>query len=489
MKKLKGLIPAILLLGVFPSCKAQQRHVEQRPNVLMICVDDLNDWIGAMQGHLNAITPNMDRLAARGVLFANAHCQAPVCGPSRASLMSGLRPSTTGIYGQIDDEEIRRASKAVQDVVFLPEYFKNNGYHTMGKGKIFHNFAPEGVFNEAAGREKGFGPKPENNFKWDRNGTSTDWGAFPENDNEMPDYRTAKWAVEKLEAEYKTPFFLVAGFVRPHVPWYVPQKWFDMHPVENIQTPPYKKDDFYDLPAISKQLHEMPMMPTTEWAIESGEWKNIVQAYLASVTFVDYYIGEVLNALENSPYKDNTIVILWSDHGYRLGEKGTFAKHALWQEATNAPLIISVPNGQKGIVRAQAVEMLDIYPTLLDLCHLPPNVKNEGKSLKPLLEGSNIKEEYYAVTTYGRNNHAVVSDQFRYIRYEDGTEELYDHMQDPNEWQNIANDTMNTKVVQMHRQRLPQHNALWAPNGKNNSVNAYFEKQRAEQSNKQEENN
>jgi arylsulfatase A-like enzyme len=206
MKKLKGLIPAILLLGVFPSCKAQQRHVEQRPNVLMICVDDLNDWIGAMQGHLNAITPNMDRLAARGVLFANAHCQAPVCGPSRASLMSGLRPSTTGIYGQIDDEEIRRASKAAQDVVFLPEYFKNNGYHTMGKGKIFHNFAPEGVFNEAAGREKGFGPKPENNFKWDRNGTSTDWGAFPENDNEMPDYRTAKWAVEKLEAEYKTPF-------------------------------------------------------------------------------------------------------------------------------------------------------------------------------------------------------------------------------------------------------------------------------------------
>lgn len=485
MKKMRSLLPIVLLLSFLVSCKEKEIKRKQKPNVLMICVDDLNDWIGALGGHPNAITPNMDGLAASGVLFANAHCQAPVCGPSRASLMSGLRPSTTGIYGQIDDEKIRSSSDATLGVVFLPEYFKNNGYYTMGKGKIFHNFAPKGVFDEAAGREKGFGPKPEKNFKWDKNGTSTDWGAFPENDSEMPDYRTAKWAVEKLGTDYEKPFFLVAGFVRPHVPWYVPQKWFDMHPVDSVLTPPYKKDDFYDLPAISKQVHEMPMMPTTEWAIESGEWRNIVQAYLASVTFVDYYIGEVLNALENSKYKDNTIVILWSDHGYRLGEKGTFAKHALWQEATNAPLIISVPEGQKGLVRRQAVEMLDIYPTLLDLCNLPPNTMNEGKSLKPLLENSNLDDENFAVTTYGRNNHAVVSEQFRYIRYEDGSAELYDHTNDPNEWRNIANDTAYSAIIQRHRQRLPERNALWTLNGKSNSVNTYFEKQRDGQSNKQ----
>jgi arylsulfatase A-like enzyme len=469
-------------LTFFGSIARAQETNQQRPNVLMICVDDLNDWIGVMGGHPNAITPNMDRLAARGVLFTNAQCQAPICGPSRASMMSGLRPSTTGIYGQIDDEEIRGSSDVTLDVVFLPEYFKNNGYHTMGKGKLFHNFAPAGVFDEAAGREKGFGPKPEKNFKWDKKGTSTDWGAFPQRDNQMPDYRTAKWAVEKLGEDYEKPFFLAAGFVRPHVPWYVPQKWLDMHPVGGVQTPPYKKDVFNDLPAISKQVHEMPMMPTTEWAIESGEWKNIVQAYLASVTFVDNYIGEVLNALENSKYKDNTIIILWSDHGYQLGEKGTFAKHALWQEATNAPLIISVPNGQKGLVRPQAVEMLDIYPTLLDLCNLPPNTKNEGKSLKSMIENTNLNDEYFAVTTYGRNNHAVVSEQYRYIRYENGAEELYDHANDPNEWQNIANDTANSTIIQMHRQKLPIRNALWTLNGKNNSVNTYFEKQRAEQS-------
>jgi arylsulfatase A-like enzyme len=258
-----------------------------------------------------------------------------------------------------------------------------------------------------------------------------------------------------------------------------------MHPVDGIQTPPYKEDEFHDLPAISKQVHEMPMMPTTEWAIESGEWKNIVQAYLASVTFVDNYIGEVLNALENSKYKDNTIIILWSDHGYQLGEKGTFAKHALWQEATNAPLIISVPEGQKGLIREQAVEMLDIYPTLLDLCGLPPNTRNEGKSLKPLLENTQLNDEYFAVTTYGRNNHAVVSRRYRYIHYENGAEELYDHENDPNEWQNIANDITNSAIIQMHRQRLPERNALWTLSGKNNSVNTYFEKQRAEQSYKQ----
>src|SRR5690606_6974193 len=207
MKRIKNILPIILIFGILVSCKEKEIKLE-RPNVLMICVDDLNDWIGVMGGHPNAITPNMDKLASRGVLFTNAYCQVPICGPSRASIMTGLRPSTTGIYGQITDDEIRTASNATKDIIFLPKYFKNNGYHTMGKGKIFHEFAPDGVFDEAGGREKGFGPKPEKRFKWDKKGTSTDWGAFPESDDEMPDYRTAKWAIERLDKEYKKPFFL-----------------------------------------------------------------------------------------------------------------------------------------------------------------------------------------------------------------------------------------------------------------------------------------
>lgn len=472
-----------MLLFTLNSCAEKKA---QPPNVLMISIDDLNDWLGCMNGHPNTITPNMDKLASQGVLFTNAHCQVPICGPSRASIMTGLRPSSTGIYGQIDDEKIRGSSDETRDIVFLPEFFKNHGYHTMGKGKIFHNHAPEGVFDESAGREGGFGPKPEKRLKWFNEGTSTDWGAFPETDAEMPDYRTAKWAVEKLGEDYEKPFFLVAGFVRPHVPLYVPEKWFDMHPVDGVETPPYKVDDLLDLPDISKAVHEMPQMPTTDWAIETGQWKDIVQAYLACVTFVDYYVGEILNALENSKYKDNTVVILWSDHGYRMGEKGSFAKHALWQEATNAPLIISMPGREKTGICDAPVEMLDIYPTLIDLCGLPSYPRNEGKSLKPLIENPDEGSAFYAITTYGRNNHAVVSNGYRYIHYEDGSEELYNRNADPNEWNNIAGVEVNWEIKSVLSKYLPKRNEYWSPAVKKGS-NAYFEKQMISQGMKEKE--
>ncbi|MCK4855741.1 MAG: sulfatase-like hydrolase/transferase, partial [Bacteroidales bacterium] len=269
-----------------------------------------------------------------------------------------------------------------------------------------------------------------------------------------------EWAVERLNRPYDRPFFLAVGFLRPHVPWYVPQKWFDMHPVETLQLPPYRGDDLVDLPPRALQMNEdLPMMPTTEWAIETGEWKNILQAYLACVTFVDHYIGAVLDALEKSEHKDNTIVVLWSDHGYRLGEKGTFSKHCLWQEATHAPLIISTQGTAKSAICSRPVEMLDIYPTLLDLCGLPDYEKMEGKSLRPLLENPGADAGDYAVCTFGRKNHAVVSDLFMYIQYEDGSEEFYDHGNDPNEWTNRAGDTIYAADIQEMKKQLPATNA------------------------------
>src|SRR5690606_10054173 len=214
-----------------------------------------------------------------------------------------------------------------------------------------------------------------------------DWGGFPAADSLMPDYHSAQWAIERLNRDYEEPFFLAVGFLRPHVPWYVPPKWFDLHPIDSIQTPPYKADDLADLPAIVSEIDDMPMMPTTEWAIESGEWPRIVQAYLACVSFVDHYVGEVLNALEQSKYAENTVVVLWSDHGYRLGEKGTFAKHCLWDEGTNAPLIFAGPDIVQGKTIDAPAEMLSIYPTLLDICNLEPYSRNEGVSLAPVLRG------------------------------------------------------------------------------------------------------
>ena len=205
----------------------------------------------------------------------------------------------------------------------------------------------------------------------------------------------------------------------------------------------------------------------------------MVQAYLACVSFTDHYIGEILNALEKSEYKNNTIVILWSDNGYRLGEKGTFAKHCLWREATRVPLIISVPGMKKNQVCDQLVELLDIYPTLTDLCGLPVNKANEGKSLKSVM--GNDGSENYAISTYGRNNHAVISENYRYIRYEDGSEELYDLKNDPNEWNNIAHDEKSIKIKEQHRKYLPVSNALWSRKS-SYDVNPFFINQKLTQS-------
>ena len=480
----------IFLLFALARCSEKQKVQDQiktkKPNVLFIAIDDLNDWLGCMEGHPNALTPNMDNLASQGVLFTNVHCQAPLCGPSRASLMTGLRPSSTGIYGMINDNKIRTDNEVTKDITFLPEYFKNNGYHTMGIGKLFHSHAPDRVFNESGGRYKGFGPLPSERFVWDGYGTSdrdrygrtsTDWGAFPQSDSLMPDHKSADWTIERLQRDYEQPFFLAVGFLRPHVPLYVPQKWFDMHPVDQLSLPPYKPDDLEDVPAVALQINDLPMMPQTDWAIESGEWPNIIQAYLACVSFVDHQVGRVLKALKNSKYADNTVIVLWSDHGYRMGEKGTFAKHALWEEATNAPLMFAGPGLPKGKVVDLPAEMLSIYPTLLDLCGLPAYNRNEGKNLVPLMQGSDVSEQF-AITTFGMNNHGIRSQQYRYIQYEDGGEELYDRSFDPNEWKNEANNPDYQEVKQELNELLPTINKKWAVHSQY-TFQPYFVEQKA----------
>lgn len=468
MKTFFTFFVSLVFAGTIP-LKAQNSH--ERPNVLFIAIDDLNNWITPISGFSNAKTPNFARLAAMGVTFTDAHCQAPLCGPSRASVMTGLRPSTTGLYGMTDDNKLRRPDNpATKEIIFLPEYFKNYGYHTMGIGKLFHEHAPDGLFDETGGRVKGFGPLPKERFVWDGYGegtegvhgkTSTDWGAFPESDSLMPDHRSVDWVVERLHKDYDTPFFMGLGFLRVHVPLYVPQKWFDLHPIDSIETPPYLSDDLNDIPPIGLKINDLPMMPSTEWAIELGEWKNIVQAYLACMSFVDYELGRVLDALESSDHADDTIIVLWSDHGYRLGEKGTFAKHALWETATKAPLMLAGPNVPKNKKIKAPIEMLSIYPTLLELSGLTPYDRNEGKSLVPMLVDETKEEGSYAITTFGMNNHAIKVEGYRYIRYEDGTEEFYDHSADPNEWSNEVNTPEFKPKIEELNALLPTVNAKW----------------------------
>jgi arylsulfatase A-like enzyme len=289
----------------------------------------------------------------------------------------------------------------------------------------------------------------------------------------MPDYRSAKWAIERLQRDYAQPFFLSVGFLRPHVPWHVPQKWFDLYDTARMHYPAYLENDRDDLPQIALEIDDLPMMPTTRWAIENGQWKNILHAYLASVSFVDHYIGEVLTALENSKHAENTLVVIWSDHGYRLGEKGTFAKVALWNRATLAPLIFAGPGVPKNKRLDAPVELFSIYPTLAELAGLAPPPHLEASSLYPLLADPNKDWQTHAISTWARNNHAVVTNDFRYIRYEDGSEELYDLRKDPNEWHNRASAKEYTRIKVKLGELLPKTNAKWAEASRYDN-NAYF---------------
>ncbi len=430
-------------------------HAAERPNVLLLSVDDLNDWVGVLDGHPQAKTPNIDRLAARGTLFYNAHCQAPVCNPSRASLMTSILPSSSGIYflnPPIASSPV--ASKAVT----MPQRFQQEGYEVMAAGKLFHARENKTYFPKYAGNFGGFGPVPKEKISQPHGHPLWDWGIYPDNTVDMPDDKTAKWAVQQLQKKYTKPFFIAAGFFRPHVPMYAPPEWFDMHPRNKIQLPLIKENDRDDLSEYARNLTTLEhVAPLHEWVKESGEWSHAVQAYLASTSLADACVGQVLDALDASPYKDNTIVVLFSDHGFHLGEKERWAKRSLWDDGTRVPMIIVNPfakDGENRVTKA-SVGLIDIYPTLLELCGLEADPIHEGHSLTPLLHDPNADWEHPAITSFGPGNHAVRTERWRYIRYNDGSEELYDHATDPHEWTNLAAQAECAEIIEKHRAMLP----------------------------------
>ncbi|MFC1761293.1 sulfatase [Planctomycetota bacterium] len=425
----------------------------QKPNVLFIAVDDLNNWIGCA-GNEQAITPNMDKLASEGVYFSKAYCSYPLCGPSRASLMSSMYFSELNTSKlQPDDLEVQERVTAMGSSL-MHTYLGKHGYKTMAVGKILHRHIPEGSVDLSGGRgswdfvRDGQANKVKINF--DSDDTMTDWGVYPHPEDQMSDSLAAQWAVERLGETHRAPFMLMVGFLRPHVPWYVPQKYFDLYDPNKLTLPPYDPNDWDDIPEAGlAQINGG--YPRTEWAIENGQWRNIVHSYLASISFADTKIGEVLDALEASPYKDNTIVVLWGDHGYHMGEKNTFQKHTLWDRSGVAPLIIKAPKMATNATCNSVVSLLDIYPTLVDLCALPANDKLRGRSLKPILEDPNYLSDAkspaepnliwdHPAVTYKKNHGAVQYGDLRYIKYDDGSQELYNHANDPNEWTNLVGD-------------------------------------------------
>lgn len=435
----------------------------RRPNVLMIAIDDLNDWIEPLGGHPQVQTPAMSALAQRGMVFANAHCQSPLCNPSRTSLLTSRRPSTTGVYGLAP--WIRQVPE-LRGLVTLPQHFEKHGYKTLAGGKIFHGNYGRDSSNEMTewGPVSSIGITPDKKLIPPTpmgNHPLMDWGTFPHQDEQKGDWKVASWAVDQLEHQLKDddqPFFLSVGFFLPHVPCYVTQQWFDLYPEETTTLAPMLANDRDDIPRSAWYIHWKLPEPRTKWLVENDQLLNLTRSYLASISFVDSQVGRVLDALEKSGHANDTIVVLWSDHGYHLGEKDISGKNSLWQRSTRVPLIIAGP----GILQAQncrqPAELLDVFPTLADLCGLEIPEQLEGISLRPQLADPSQSRERPAITTHNPNNHSVCSERYRFIQYADGGEEFYDRQLDPQEWTNLIEDNRFQQLVDQHRAWLPKTN-------------------------------
>lgn len=414
--------------------RAQERRA---PNVLFLAIDDLNDWVGFLKGHPQVKTPNLDRLARRGTVFTNAHCQAPLCNPSRTSVLTGLRPTSTGIYGL--SPWFRKVDR-LSALETLPQFFTRNGYTTLACGKLFHDGMPSESEWSGGTFFWGYKNTPKKKFVEDADPNPLmDWGAWPERDEDHDDAKVADWAIGKLKAPPSgKPWFLGVGIRSPHVPCYAPQRWLDLYPESRLMFPPMLETDRDDIPEFAWYLHWLLPEPRLSWLKSAGQWKPLVRSYLASVSFMDFEVGRVLDALKQSGQEDNTVIVLWSDHGWHLGEKGITGKNTLWERSTHVPLVFAGPGIKPGQRCTRPAELLDLAPTLAELAGLSLKPEWEGHSLGPQLRDARAARPWPALTTHNPGNHTVRTEDWRYIRYADGSEELYDEKRDPNEWTNLA---------------------------------------------------
>jgi arylsulfatase A-like enzyme len=468
MRKVKNILILFLTVLFCNTIFAQK----QKMNIVMIAIDDLNDWVGAYGGHPQAITPNIDKLAAKGMLFRNASCSGPVCGPSRSALLSGYIAPRTGAYGNAN---YMLNSKLIQENPTLPEYFSKHGYLTISRGKIYHG-AGDWAFDvwekaisrakrnedKLYSREEGIinGKKIENPKYTKRQGGVFQFGPTLDDDETTKDYMTAKWFEEKLQDDYDKPFFMAVGFSKPHLPFHAPQKYFDMYGLDTLVTPEYRLDDLDDIVDTKGKKLFGPHIDFL-WCEEYGLHKEATQAYLAAVSYADACVGVVLDALENSEYAENTIVMLWGDHGWHLGEKLKYRKASLWRESTQNPFMVYVPGMTNGEDCSRNVNLQDIYPTLVDLCDLPEKEDLDGLSIKPLLQNPQ-KKWVPAVTTLNKGNHSVITEKWHYITHgKRNAEELYDLENDPMEWTNLA--YKDTKEVREIKRELKAYLKSYLP--------------------------
>jgi len=466
------------ILSILLATSATARAAE-RPNVIFFAVDDLCDWVGPL-GHKQAQTPNMDALARAGVTFTNAHTAGTFCAPSRTAIFTGRHASTTGCY---TTEVYFHDHPELQP---LQMTFQKGGYKTFGAGKLFHH--PAGYidlrgweeFFVRSERQKNAGwpldswtdetpiPQPYPNSIYNRgrkpaNRFFLEWGKVPnDREEEMADTIRTNWACDILRQEHDRPFFLGLGLYTPHFPNYAPEKYFDLYDVEAIKPPLYKADDLDDLPEKVKRA-KMNRMRIHQRLVDTDSVEQAIHGYLASVSYADAMLGRILRTLRESPYADNTIVVLWSDHGYHHGEKGDWGKHTLWERTSNVPFIWSGGGIAKGADVQTTVSLIDMYPTFIDLCGLPTVEGLDGTSLAETLRDPSSASDRNVLLPYLQpEGYAIINQSWRYIHYSDGTEELYNVKNDPHEWDNLAVDSGHRDVIRQLQSAAPK---TFAPAG------------------------
>jgi arylsulfatase A-like enzyme len=449
------LLSALTLLFSWLTIVGVHAKDLDKPDVVFVVVDDLNDWIGVMGGHPQSKTPNLDALADRGVLFTNAHCNAPQCGPSRTSFLHGVYPKSTGKYFNstrrpafFGDQPMQgiTSKNAPKDSLVFHRHFKQHGYRVVSGGKVGH-----GNTVKQKGDVDAYLNRPRDirgNFTDDKTNLWGEGGPHNHAEEETGDYKVAQWAIDEWRKASEKPLLMTIGFYRPHRPFNAPKAYFEKFPLETIQLPLVQTDDLDDLPPYGKALarsnaHKDLFKPRTvhEQILHLGgeqEWKYMVQSYLACINYVDTQIGRLLDALKENPRKRETVIVLTSDHGWNLGEKTHWCKAAIWRNTTRVPFMVVLPGVTKaGLRNNQPISHVDIYPSLCDFAGIPKPGHLEGRSILPLLEDQKATREV-AFLSYGPENTAAQSERYRYLRYEDGSEELYDHKKDPHEWTNLS---------------------------------------------------
>ncbi len=454
---LKSLLLLQMLITVCCKQKETEEKVWQRPNVLFITVDDMNGW-GPKDLYDEVKTPYLDKFREQSANFTNAICASPVCVPSRAAFFSGVAPHRTGAYYNGSDPW--RRSDILAKVESMPECFKRNGYETFGRGKIFHSKLQDGreeaMFDNRPIYKGGFGPFAEEEFWVGGRGQFQSVKAWEGPDSDFPDIKNGDAAIDFLKQTHDSAFFCYVGFWRPHTPYTAPKRFFDLYDSTDVHFPAsYKEGDLEDVPLLGRALVDSLDFFGKTYDQKHQTFKEMIRGYLATTSFADWSVGRVIDALDASAYSENTIVIVASDNGYHMGEKEKWQKGTLWELSAYSPLLIRLPNGEK-LQLDQTVSLMDIYPTLIEYCRLKgPKHEIDGESLLKYIENPKLKSKP-SVMTYGEGFVSVSDGRYRYIQYPDGTSELYDHQNDPYEWENLTNDLNHQQVIQRLKHEIPK---------------------------------